>query len=398
MEAYDGPQIVGMDLHRRRSVLVRMTEDGRKLATARITNSPARLAAEIRRAGLHPKVVLEACYGWYWAADTLAAAGAEVHLAHPLGVKAFSHRRVKNDELDARDLADLLRMGRLAEAWIAPPEIRELREITRYRGKLVHIRTSCKDQVHGVLAKLGIEVTCSDIFGAWGTRWLDELPLPQPYSWKVASLRQLIGWLTSEITVLEQVTADLLAGHDAYRAVQQLPGIGPVLGRGHRRRDRRHHPVPPPGPAVLVGRADPAALRVRHHGDPRPDHQAGLTGRCAGRWSRRSSAPRLAPRSARPGTPSSPAAAPRRATSPRSPRPASCSPTSSTRCATGTSGPWTPPPQSTRPVSRPGRGQRVIASVSGPRPARRPPLLIDPAARADQPHAPRPRAAGHPEG
>ena len=43
---------------------------------------------------------------------------------------------------------------------VAPPEIRELREITRYRGKLVHIRTSCKDQVHGVLAKLGIEVTC----------------------------------------------------------------------------------------------------------------------------------------------------------------------------------------------------------------------------------------------
>ena len=121
-------------------------------------------------------------------------------------------------------------MGRLAEAWIALAEIRELREITRYRGKLVHARTSCKDQVHGVLAKLGIEVTCSDIFGAWGTAWLDELPLPQPYCWKVASLRQLISWLTSEITVLEQVSADLLAGHDAYRAVQQLPGIGPVLG------------------------------------------------------------------------------------------------------------------------------------------------------------------------
>ena len=116
MEAYDGPQIVGMDLHRRRSVLVRMTEDGQKLATGRISNSPARLTAEIKRAGLHPKVVLEACYGWYWAADTLAAAGAEVHLAHPLGVKAFACRRVKNDELDARDLADLLRMGRLAEA------------------------------------------------------------------------------------------------------------------------------------------------------------------------------------------------------------------------------------------------------------------------------------------
>ena len=37
------------------------------------------------------------------------------------------------DEKDAADLADLLRMGRLPEAWIAPAEIRELRELTRYR-------------------------------------------------------------------------------------------------------------------------------------------------------------------------------------------------------------------------------------------------------------------------
>ena len=40
-EAYEGRQVVGMDLHRRRSVLVRMAEDGRKLETVRITNSPA---------------------------------------------------------------------------------------------------------------------------------------------------------------------------------------------------------------------------------------------------------------------------------------------------------------------------------------------------------------------
>ncbi|MFF4501663.1 hypothetical protein [Streptomyces sp. NPDC001401] len=53
------------------------------------------------KAGPQPKVVLEATLGWYWAADALAEAGAEVHLAHPLGVKAFSYRRVKDDEKDA---------------------------------------------------------------------------------------------------------------------------------------------------------------------------------------------------------------------------------------------------------------------------------------------------------
>src|SRR5215472_274812 len=228
-EAYDGRQVVGMDLHRRRSVLVRMSEDGRRLGSARITSSPAALRQEIARAGKNPRVVLEAAYGWYWAADVLQAAGAEVHLAHPLGVKAFTCRRVKDDFRDAADLADLLRMGRLPEAWIAPAEVRELRELTRYRIKLVRLRTSCKDQVHGVLAKLGITVTCTDIFGKAGAAWLDGLRLPQPYAGKVTSLRQLAGELEAEITMLTEVTADLLAGHRGYQVIQQLPGIGPVL-------------------------------------------------------------------------------------------------------------------------------------------------------------------------
>ena len=228
-EAYDGRQVVGMDLHRRRSVLVRMTEDGRKLETVRIENSPAALRAVIARAGEHPRVVVEATYGWYWAADTLAAAGAEVHLAHPLGVKAFSYRRVKNDERDCQDLADLLRLGRLPEAWIAPPPVRALREVTRYRHKLVGQRTSCKDQVHAVLAKLGICVPCSDLFGAYGSAWLDGLRLPQPYAGKAGSLRQLIGWLTAEIGMLDEVIADFLGDYPPYQAVLRLPGLGPVL-------------------------------------------------------------------------------------------------------------------------------------------------------------------------
>ena len=103
-EAYDGRQVVGMDLHRRRSVLVRMSMDGRKLETVRIENSPAALRRVLARCGQRPLVVLEATYGWYWAAEVLAEAGAEVHLAHPLGVKAFSYRRVKNDLLT--ELAD----------------------------------------------------------------------------------------------------------------------------------------------------------------------------------------------------------------------------------------------------------------------------------------------------
>jgi hypothetical protein len=53
--------------------------------TTRIVNDADRLAAVLRRAGESPQVVLEATYGWYWAADVIAAEGAHTHLAHPLG-------------------------------------------------------------------------------------------------------------------------------------------------------------------------------------------------------------------------------------------------------------------------------------------------------------------------
>ena len=89
MSEYAGQQFVGIDLHRRRRVLVRTTESGEVLEAVQILNDVDRLNSVMDRAGESPEVVLEATYGWYWAVDALQAAGAQVHLAHPLGVKAF---------------------------------------------------------------------------------------------------------------------------------------------------------------------------------------------------------------------------------------------------------------------------------------------------------------------
>jgi len=187
------------------------------------------LALELAKAGENPEVVLEATYGWYWAADVLAANGANVHLAHPLG-NNWGHRRVKNDERDATDLVDLLRLGRLAEAWIAPPELRELRELVRYRAKLVALRSGLKAQVHAVLAKEGVAVPMSDLFGVAGQALLDTVPLGRSYTIRVESLRDLIGVYTREVVMLEGEINRALANHVGYKAIQAIPGVGPVLG------------------------------------------------------------------------------------------------------------------------------------------------------------------------
>jgi transposase len=187
------------------------------------------LQLQLEQAGAEPEVVLEATYGWYWAVDVLQACGARVHLAHPLGVKGFQYRRVKNDVRDAADLADLLRMGRLPEAWIAPPATRELRELVRYRAKLVAIRSGLKAQIHAVLAKAGVLIAVSDLFGVTGRQRLAKVPLGAAYAQRIRSLLELIDILDAHEARFAALIAERLDTHRGYQAIQQVPGIGATL-------------------------------------------------------------------------------------------------------------------------------------------------------------------------
>jgi transposase len=180
-------QYVGIDFHRRRSVIVRLNGAGERLGVHRIVNDPCELSAVMAEAGEGPMVVIEATYGWYWAVDLLQDLGACVHLANPKALN-WGDRRVKNDVIDAHDLADMLRMGRLAQAWIAPPAIRGLRELVRYRAKLVRLRSGLKAQVHAVMAKEGVLPQHSDMFGTAGKRQLDQMELGRNYAMGVSGL------------------------------------------------------------------------------------------------------------------------------------------------------------------------------------------------------------------
>ena len=196
-------QYVGIDLHRRRSVIVRMDHDGEKLSTVKIENDPVALGLALAEAGPDPEVAVEACFGWYWAVELLQARGATVHLVHPSGLH-WGNRRVKNDERDATEIAHRLRRNDLPEAWIAPPATRELRELVRYRAKLVALRSGLKAQVHAVLAKQGVIPALDDVFGPVGQVFLDQAPLDEAYAIRVESLRDLIEIHDREIAMLEE--------------------------------------------------------------------------------------------------------------------------------------------------------------------------------------------------
>ena len=224
-------EYVGIDLHRRRSVIVRVDRDGKHLSTVRVANEPLEVVAAVAAAGPNPEVVLEATYGYYWLVDLLQELGASIHLANPSGLN-WGNRRVKNDERDALDLVKKLRLGELPEAWIPPPEIRELRELVRYRAKAVRLRSGLKAQVHAVMAKNGILPARVDMFGPGGQAQLDAIgkDLPMNYVIRIESLRDLIEVYDREVTMLEREIHRHLKDHPGYRAIQQIPGVGPTFG------------------------------------------------------------------------------------------------------------------------------------------------------------------------
>jgi hypothetical protein len=99
----------------------------------------------------------------------------------------------------------------------------------RHRAKLVALRSGLKAQVHAVLAKQGVRVPMSDLFGAAGRQLLDELRLDPPYHTRVASLRRLIDAVDSEIDTAGRQVSAQLSEDPGWRAVQTIDGIGPVL-------------------------------------------------------------------------------------------------------------------------------------------------------------------------
>ena len=217
---------VGIDLHRSRSHVAVIDDRGDVLLSRRIINDPETFLTLLGEIDGECRIALEATYGWEWLADVLQDAGYELHLAHPLRTKAIASARVKTDAVDARTLAHLLRTDLLPEAYIAPRELRDLRDLLCHRVALTRMRAALKNRVGAILAKCGIARPYSDMFGPGGTRFLAELELREASRRRLDSTLALIGDFTREIAATTK-EIDQRAKADPYVDVLcQIRGVG----------------------------------------------------------------------------------------------------------------------------------------------------------------------------
>jgi transposase len=228
----------GMDCHRTFSRLTARDVDNHVVFRERLEHEDRkRMEGRLERLPKGTPIIIEGTFGWGWMADEIQQCGHEAHLANCRKVDKWREAQgmVKTNKIDADLLSELWTEDkRWWEVWLAPREVRDQRELLRYRMGLVQIQTMTKNRIHATLHRHGIINKFSDLFGRNGRRWL-ELLLQADEPLRPISRQTLKGHLT----LLDQVRRQIaLATRELRRQVRNnpqaelwrtLPGINWIL-------------------------------------------------------------------------------------------------------------------------------------------------------------------------
>jgi transposase len=258
--------VAGLDVHRDNVVAAIRTvgTDGEVAFTKErfptTRRGVAELAAHLSEAGA-ARVAMEAT-GVYWKSLYYSLEGLfpELWLCNAQHVKNVPGR--KTDLSDAEWLADVAAHGMVRPSFVPPPEIRELRELTRYRKTQIDERAREIQRLEKTLQDAGIKITsvASQVWGVSSRRIVEALIAGEADPAKLAALavgtlrpkaaeltealsghfgshhgtvcRQVIAhidFLDASIAALsEEIATRLLPFEAALSLVCSMPGIGTV--------------------------------------------------------------------------------------------------------------------------------------------------------------------------
>ncbi len=220
---------LGVDVHKRSCWVTVLDEDGQEREQRKLGMEPATLLAYFGKIAKPAKLAVEATFNWYYFLNVIEPLGLELHLVHPQKTKAIASARIKHDKLDSRILARLLHAGFIAEAWIAPPPVRELRQLVRFRTRTVRWATRAKNGVHGVLNRQGIASPTDSLFGPKGRAFLEEVKLKELDRWEVDDQRARLDLLEAQIKALDQEIRQRGQANAVAQALEEIPGVGPFI-------------------------------------------------------------------------------------------------------------------------------------------------------------------------
>lgn len=218
----------GIDLHSNNHVVVVINEEDKRVYEKRLTNDLSlTLKALAPYKDTLQGVAVESTFNWYWLVDGLQEAGFNLKLVNTVAVKQYEGLKYSDDTHDAFWLAHLMRLGILPTGYIYPKAQRAVRDLLRRRAFLVRMASSQQVSIQNqIWRSTGIRISCNTL------RKADFVPeqvdgyTRQAVEAGLVVLRTLQG----EIESLERSALDVVTLSDAFRILQTIKGVGPVLG------------------------------------------------------------------------------------------------------------------------------------------------------------------------
>ena len=192
---------VGLDLHKRYITACALDVTGALLGEVRRMPVSSDSLLEFLATFPAPVTVgMEATLYWQWLHDQLEHAGHSSRVADARQVKLIWQVRSKTDPIDARKLAELLRVNLFPTVWIPDHDTRRRRQLLHGRAFLVRQRTQIKNRIHGRLTAENLLFPRSDLYGRAGRAWLATTPLSPMLRSQVDRLLRLHDGLTRRST------------------------------------------------------------------------------------------------------------------------------------------------------------------------------------------------------
>jgi Transposase and inactivated derivatives len=225
---------VGMDIHKKYSVLCALNEAGQELRRGRVESKAGPGLKQFFQGLDGPsKVVMEACWNWGLMHDLVEEVSEvdEVVLAHPYKTRLIAEAQIKTDNLDAQALATLLRGNLVARTHIPRRETRAQKNLLRQRLYWARLRTMLRNRVHALLDRQRcMELPqCSDLFGVRGLGFLRRLELAEPDHTLLREQLALHDLIAQQMKAQEKRIAAEFKSQTSYEHLLSVPGIGPTL-------------------------------------------------------------------------------------------------------------------------------------------------------------------------
>lgn len=238
---------VGLDYHPGCVQVCVMDPQGTMLFNGTRLNCAEELNRVVRLHGQQIRAAIEVSPGAAHLAHELATKfGWCVEMAHPGYVARIKQSPDKTDYGDARLLADLTRVGYLPKVWLAPPEIQDLRTLTRHRAELAAQKRATKLRARAILRNYRLRRPGSAWTKEW-LAWVREVALPEQTRWVLDRHLREIKRLEGEIDIVEARMTEVTKENPFVQFLLKQRGIGLVtavtlaaeIGRVDRFRDAK---------------------------------------------------------------------------------------------------------------------------------------------------------------